>query len=160
MKTFTQFLYESKKYNFEKEVPPYMYLEVDKWQQKYMGNRFFPCDDWDAAQFRVLTPKTKVELAINIQITGKEPKTFRDRDGYWLRVKVIYLDEDGKPESNGLGWIMLEPDCSTYKYGISYRKNKTDEYGRRIGETEVGVETNTDDYKNIEEFSKHWLSKL
>ncbi len=68
---------------------------------KKVSARLFPCDDWDAADFRIEGRITNV--AVNVEVTGRRIRQVPG-GGYGWRVKVTFVG-DGEPDTTVGGWM-------------------------------------------------------
>lgn len=94
------------------------FVEPDGWRGR---GEMLVASDWDEAQFRIPTsiradgpylptPSGYVEVAVNVEITGR---TLRwrgwNRGGSWVRVRIEFVG-DGEPSTFSGGWMIAYAD--------------------------------------------------
>jgi hypothetical protein len=61
-------------------------------------------NDWEKADFRMELPYTGSEIAVNIEVTGKQVRWFHGEP--FCRVRVIFVG-DCEPDRTSGGWMLL-----------------------------------------------------
>lgn len=86
----------------------------DTWHNAH-GGPLVVCDDWDKAEYRIVTwhraeggwSPTKsgfVELAVNVEVTGRKIRQIPGYRGFGYRCKVTFVG-DGEPDQVVGGWM-------------------------------------------------------
>lgn len=66
--------------------------------------------DWEGAPFRIMAPRTQVNVAVRIEVTsrkvrwGKGTPTPNEIHTDWVRVRITWVG-DGEPDRHSGGWM-------------------------------------------------------
>ena len=63
----------------------------------------FSDGSFPGCQFRMETPRSEYNLAVNITLTGRDTRKFQGEYG-WVRVKIEFVG-DGEPSDFSSGWM-------------------------------------------------------
>lgn len=88
------------------------FVEPDLWR---MGEPLV-VSDWDQAPFRIPTsmraegaflptPSGFVEVAVNVEVTGRTVRRRPNRYGLWVRARITFIG-DGEPDQVTGGWLL------------------------------------------------------
>jgi hypothetical protein len=92
-------------------------VEPDGWNG-YAGT-LYVCEDWDAAEWRLTTRHEGLDLAVNVEVTGRVVYHLNGNDWVKTRVRVTFVG-DGEPDVEVRGWMYF--NANRYR-GNDYAPN-------------------------------------
>lgn len=78
-------------------------IRMDNWR---LTTTLTACEVPELAAFRVLTPNTQQNLAVNVTVTGRKPVKTAYSDAHWVRIKIEFVG-DGEPSTFHGGYMKI-----------------------------------------------------
>lgn len=82
--------------------------EVGMWlwpDTRNIGGELLPCDDWDAAPFRL--EGHHADVAVRVEVTGRKVRHVPGSiDARGVRVRITFVG-DGRPDTTAGGWLFV-----------------------------------------------------